>query len=107
MPETIGCCVMLFLALLGVGCLLRCLCLLILRPTRDMPCFSVAYLRKNDENAEQIVRFFRMRARRGEKLLLVDNGADGTQREIAEKLCADGTDVQFLTAENFVAENCN
>ena len=106
MSETLGFCAALFLALYGAACLLHRLSLLILRPTRDVHSFSVAYLREGDENAEQIIRFFRAQARRRETLLLVDDGADRTQCEIAKKLCDGRWDVRFVTAENFVGENC-
>ena len=46
------------------------------------------------------------RARREETLLLVDNGADSTQREIVRRLCDGQRDIRFITAENFVGENC-
>lgn len=106
MSETIGFCVALFLALYGTASLLHRLTLCILRPERGMHSFSVAYLREGDENAEQLVRFFRARARREETLLLVDNGADSTQREIVRRLCDGQRDIRFITAENFVGENC-
>ncbi len=98
--------IVLFLALYGIACLLHRLSVRILQPTVKPLIFEVAYLRKDTENIEQIVRYFRLKAEKNAILLLVDNGVTAEQKAVMERLCASRRDVRFLTAENFVEENC-
>ncbi len=98
--------IVLFLALYGIACLLHRLSVRILQPTVKPVMFEVAYLRADTENVEQIIRYFRMKAEKDAVLLLIDNGVGEEQKAVLERLCADRHDVRFLTAENFVEENC-
>ncbi len=107
MSENIAFCIVLFLALYGILCLLRRLTLLVLRPAQRLSSFSVAYLREGTQDAEQIIRYFRAKADREDVLLLIDNGADEVEKQIVERLCENRRDVRFIRAENFVEENCN
>lgn len=106
MTETLAFSIVLLLALYGVACLLHRLTLLILRPEKQLPSFSVAYLREDTSNTEQIIRYFRAKAGKDDVLLLVDNGVTNSQKEIATRLCSGRRDVRFLDAQNFVEENC-
>ena len=106
MSEGIAYCIVLFFALYGISVLLRRLTLHILRPQEKLPSFSVAYLRTGKQNAEQIVRYFRAKAEREDVLLLIDNGITEEEKTIVKRLCGDRRDVQLITAENFVEENC-
>jgi len=106
MSEGIAFSLVLFFALYGVVCLLRKLTLLILRPAEGLAAFSVAFLRKDTQNSEQIVRYFRAKAERDDVLLLVDNGVTDGEKEVVQRLCRDRTDVRLLDAQNFVEENC-
>ncbi len=107
MENSVLFCAVLFFALYGIMCLIRRLCLLILRPDEPPCTFSLAYLRCGHHNAEQIIRYFRARAEREEVLLLVDNGVDAGEKQVIRKLCENRRDVRFLSEENFSAENCN
>ena len=107
MWENVLLCAVLFFALYGIMGLIRRLGVLVLRPERPLTTFSVAYVREEDENAEQIIRYFRARADREEVLLLVDNGVSPEQKRVIGKLCEERCDVRFLSEENFTAENCN
>ncbi len=106
MWESILLFAMLFFALYGILCLIQRLGVLILRPERPPSTFSLAYVKEEDENAEQIIRYFRARAEREEVLLLVDNGTSAEQKRVINKLCEDRRDIRFLSEENFPAENC-
>ena len=106
MWENVLLCAVLFFALYGIMGLIRRLGVLVLRPERPPTTFSVAYVQEEDENAEQIIRYFRARAEREDVLLLVDNGVSQEQKRVIGKLCEERRDVRFLSGENFAAENC-
>ena len=106
MAEGLAFTVVLLLALYGVACLMHYLVLAILRPEKTLCSFSVAYLREDTCNCEQIVRYFRAKADKGDVLLLVDNGVSETEKEIVRRLCENRRDVRLLDAEIFVEENC-
>lgn len=106
MHESIAFSVVLFFALYGIICLLRRLTLLVLRPTEQLRTFSLAYLRENTQNTEQIVRYFRAKADREDVLLLIDNGVLEEEKQVLRRLCENRRDVRFITAEKFVKENC-
>ncbi len=106
MAEAIACFMVLLFALYGVGCLLYRLTLRILRPEQEVARFSVAYLRQDTQNCEQIVRYFRAKADKREVLLLVDNGVADNEKEVVRRLCDTRRDVRLLDAQNFVEENC-
>ncbi len=107
MAEGIAFCAVLFFALYGVVCLLRRLVLLVLCPRERLYTFSLAYLRGDTENTEQIIRYFRTKADREDVLLLVDNGVSDQQKEIIGRFCENRQDIRFISDENFVEENCN
>ncbi len=106
MLEGLAFSVVLLLALYGIACLMHRLTLLILRPEKPLYSFSVVYLREDTRNCEQIVRYFRAKAGKGDVLLLVDNGVLDSEKEIVKRLCRDRQDVRLLDAQNFVEENC-
>lgn len=106
MAEGMGFCVVLFLALYGVFCILRRLSLQILKPSERLCTFTLAYLHKDAENAEQIIRYFRAQAEEEHVLLLVDNGVSPGEEEVIRKMCENRQDVRFLSAKNFPEENC-
>lgn len=106
MAEGFAFVVVLLLALYGTGCLMHRLNLLVLRPEKALSSFSVVYLREDTCNSEQIVRYFRAKADKGDVLLLVDNGVSESEKEAILRLCRGRRDVRFLDAQNFVEENC-
>ena len=106
MTEGLAFSIVLLLALYGIACLLHRLTLLILRPEKDLLSFSVEYVGEDTHNTEQVVRYFRAKAGKGDVLLLVDNGVTADEKEIITRLCYGRRDVRFLQAENFVEENC-
>ena len=107
MAQSVGFCVVLFLALYGVFGILRWLSLQVLKPSEQLRTFTLAYLHKDAENAEQIIRYFRARADKEQVLLLVDNGVSSDAQTVIRKLCENRQDVRFLSAKNFPEENCN
>lgn len=106
MTEGLAFSILLLLALYGIACLMHRLTLLILRPEKELHRFCVEYLREDTCNTEQIVRYFRATAGKGDVLLLVDNGVADSEKEIIARLCHGRRDVRFLDAQNFVEENC-
>ena len=106
MTEGLAFSVVLLLALYGIACLMHRLILLILQPEKPLCSFSVVFLRQDTRNCEQIVRYFRAKAEKGDVLLLVDNGLPDSEKEIVRCLCKDRHDIRFLDAQNFVEENC-
>lgn len=98
MQETIAFCLVLFLALYGVACLCRRICLWVLRPHNGLSAFSVAYLSEDSENVEQIIRYFRAKAGRKDVLLLIDNGMCVDDIEVITRLCKGRNDVRLLQA---------
>lgn len=107
MTENIAFVAVLFLALYGIACLLHRLTLKILTPTQKISTFTLSFIRKETENVEQLIRYFRAKADKNDVLLLIDNGATKEQTEIIETFCNGRQDIRFLTAEKFVEENCN
>ncbi len=106
MRENIAFVVVLLLALYGIACLLHRFTLKILMPTEKIPTFMLTFIRKDTENVEQLIRYFRAKADKNDVLLLVDNGATKEQKDVIQMLCQGRRDVRFLTAEKFVEENC-
>ena len=106
MSANVAFCVLLLFALYGIAGLLRRLTILILRPEKPPRTFSLAYLNHDTQNVEQIIRYFRTKAEREDVLFLIDNGVSEAEKTILEKMCAEQSDVRFITAENFVEENC-
>lgn len=107
MLENITFAAVLLLALYGITCLLHRLMLAVLRPVKNIHSFTLAFLREDTENPEQIIRYFRTKADKNDVLMLVDNGMTEEQKRIVETLCRNRRDVRLLSVENFVAENCN
>ena len=107
MQESFAFCVVLFLALYGICCLLRRLTLLVLLPRETLHTFSLAYLRKDTQNTEQIVRYFQAKAEKGDLLMLVDNGVSEDEKQVLHRLCANSRNIRLISDENFVEENCN
>lgn len=107
MLENITLVAVLLLALYGIACLLHRLILAVLRPVGHIASFTLAFLRADTENPEQIIRYFRAKADKSDVLMLVDNGMTEEQKRIVETLCKNRQDVRLLSDENFVAENCN
>lgn len=107
MSDSVLLFVVLCFALYGILCLIHRVSLLILEPDRRLHTFSLAYLRHGDENAEQIIRYFRARAGREDVLLLVDSGVDAGEKQVIRKMCENRRDVRLISEENFAGENCN
>lgn len=106
MKEGLAFSIVLLLALYGIVCLMHRLTLLILRPEKDLHRFCVEYLRNDTSNTEQIIRYFRADAGKGDVLILVDNGVSESEKEVIARMCRGRRDVRFLDAQNFVEENC-
>ncbi len=106
MSQWIGGSVVLFLSLYGVVCLLHKLSLLLLRPQNVFHSFSLAFLSENTQNAEQIIRYFRLKAAKEDVLLLIDNGVLPHEKQVVERMCATCPNVRFLNIEKNTQENC-
>lgn len=104
--ESIAFCLLLFLGLYGIVSILQRVCIWILRPAGGLSFFGVVYLRRETENVEQIIRYFRAKADKNDVLLLVDNGVEEHEKVVINKLCENRRDVRFISVENFVEENC-
>lgn len=95
--ECVGFCIVMFLALYGVIGLLRQLSLMALKPPDRLCTFTVAYVNRHTENAEQLIRYFRAQAGKEQVLLLVDNGVTAEQATVIRKLCENRRDIRFLS----------